>query len=209
MLAAASLLGGAGAGAGYTRQIVFLALAGEPWGYMGSRALLWELQRRGASVAGLDFGMVDQVRSGARSGTRSGAIRSAIWRYCGSQCRLRPGWCWRVLAREFAVSSRCIPARPRAQVLEIGPVGRSLLGAASPAQLYAHTQRGDGFGDASAVVEALQAAAAGLPAELQVRRVKENGHAGVACSSSAHACRKGLVPRGGALASPLKLFSSR
>eukprot|EP00798_Chlamydomonas_sp_ICE-L_P024579 gene24579-10192_t len=33
----------------YTRRIIFLALAGEPWGYMGSRRLLWELDPKGAA----------------------------------------------------------------------------------------------------------------------------------------------------------------
>ncbi|GBF91523.1 nicastrin [Raphidocelis subcapitata] len=63
LLAAASLLGDSPAlrAGAADRQVVFLALAGEPWGYMGSKSFLWELERRGAAVAGLDLGLIDQV----------------------------------------------------------------------------------------------------------------------------------------------------
>ena len=61
LLSAASALGATGASASYSRQVVFLALAGEPWGYMGSRAFLWELERGGVTVEGLDLGLVDQA----------------------------------------------------------------------------------------------------------------------------------------------------
>lgn len=75
MLSAMSLLGApadaADAGAagggvaappsGFTRQLVFVALVGEPWGYMGSRAFLWELERGGVTVQGLDLVLIDQV----------------------------------------------------------------------------------------------------------------------------------------------------
>jgi hypothetical protein len=82
MLASAAVLGGAAAPApgapaagreagapegaaprasDYARQLVFVALVGEPWGYMGSRAFLWELERGGATVQGLDLSLVDQV----------------------------------------------------------------------------------------------------------------------------------------------------
>jgi hypothetical protein len=47
------------------RQLVFLALAGEPWGYMGSKRLLWELSQGSAAVAGLQWQLVDQVGRGA------------------------------------------------------------------------------------------------------------------------------------------------
>lgn len=62
LLVAATLLGDArGLRAAADRQVVFLALAGEPWGYMGSKSFLWELERRGAAVAGLDLGLIDRV----------------------------------------------------------------------------------------------------------------------------------------------------
>jgi hypothetical protein len=50
------------------RQLVFLALAGEPWGYMGSRRLLWELSQGSPTVAGLNWQLVDQVRAGRGEG---------------------------------------------------------------------------------------------------------------------------------------------
>ena len=53
--------GGAAPAAALGRQFVFVALAGEPWGYMGSKAFLWELERGGVAVQGLDLALVDQV----------------------------------------------------------------------------------------------------------------------------------------------------
>lgn len=62
MLAAAEALGSsnataalAAAGARYQRRLVFAALAGEPWGMMGSKRLLWELSTAASnsSLAGL------------------------------------------------------------------------------------------------------------------------------------------------------------
>jgi hypothetical protein len=50
MLAAASILGnagGAGAAPRYAKRIAFAALAGEPWGYMGSKRMLFEVSREG------------------------------------------------------------------------------------------------------------------------------------------------------------------
>lgn len=54
--------GGGSPAADYDRQLVFVALVGEPWGYMGSKTFLWELERRGVTVQGLDLALVDQVR---------------------------------------------------------------------------------------------------------------------------------------------------
>ncbi|KAI8468238.1 MAG: Nicastrin-domain-containing protein [Monoraphidium minutum] len=114
LLAAADILGAAppARSRAYARQIVFLALAGEPWGYMGSKAFLWELERGGAAVEGLDLSLIDQV-------------------------------------------------------LEIGPIGRALSGDPQAARLFAHTQRGAAFGDAAPLLDALAAAAEGLPPELK------------------------------------------
>ncbi|KAF8060585.1 zinc finger CCCH domain-containing protein 40 [Scenedesmus sp. PABB004] len=119
LLGALQVLRGA-AGAGYTRRVVFLALAGEPWGYMGSRRLLWEASQGSNATAGLDLALVEQV-------------------------------------------------------IEVGQVGRL---AASPAadgggaRLFAHAQRGPAWGNASAVVAALQAAAG---CEAAVAQVKVRG----------------------------------
>jgi hypothetical protein len=43
------------------RQLLFVALAGEGWGYMGSKRLLWELSQGSTAVQGLKLDMVDQV----------------------------------------------------------------------------------------------------------------------------------------------------
>lgn len=114
LLARGSNSSSGGPGADFQRQLVFAALAGEPWGYMGSRAFLWQLESGAASVAGLDLSLVDQV-------------------------------------------------------IEVGAVGRALLAPGDgPAVLYAHTQRGGAFGDATPLVAALQEAAVALPDALKV-----------------------------------------
>lgn len=43
------------------RRIAFAALAGEPWGYMGSKQLLWQLHQGAESVEGLSLDTIDQV----------------------------------------------------------------------------------------------------------------------------------------------------
>jgi nicastrin len=40
---------------------VFAALAGEPWGYMGSKRLLWDMSRGRVFTAGLNLTDIDQV----------------------------------------------------------------------------------------------------------------------------------------------------
>lgn len=49
----------------YSKRIVFLALAGEPWSYMGSRRLLYEAATGSNATAGLDLGLVEKVRRAA------------------------------------------------------------------------------------------------------------------------------------------------
>ncbi|KAK9823947.1 hypothetical protein WJX72_006597 [[Myrmecia] bisecta] len=61
MLAAAEILGNSTAAAGYSRQLVFAAVNGEPWGYMGSKRFLWELSRGERSTAGLSLNRIEQV----------------------------------------------------------------------------------------------------------------------------------------------------
>lgn len=53
---------GSSAASTYSKRIVFLALAGEPWGYMGSRRLLYEASTGSNSTAGLDLTLVEKVR---------------------------------------------------------------------------------------------------------------------------------------------------
>jgi nicastrin len=45
----------------YSKRIVFMALAGEPWGYMGSRRLLYEAASGSNNTAGLNMSLVEQV----------------------------------------------------------------------------------------------------------------------------------------------------
>ena len=62
MLAAAEIVGNSSLAASFKRRIVFAALAGEPWGYMGSKRLLWELANRENSTEGLALEKFEQVR---------------------------------------------------------------------------------------------------------------------------------------------------
>ncbi len=63
MLAAAKALGAAQDSSGYRRRLVFAAMAGDAWGAMGTRRLLWELQLGSATTAGLNLVDIDQVPS--------------------------------------------------------------------------------------------------------------------------------------------------
>ena len=62
MLAAAEVMGNSSLAADFKRRIVFAAFAGEPWGYMGSKRLLWELAKRENSTEGLALANIEQVR---------------------------------------------------------------------------------------------------------------------------------------------------
>ena len=70
MMGTMELLRATNASATYTRQIVFLALTGEPWDYMGSRRLMWEINNNATSVSGLDLSRIDQVWGGRKAGAR-------------------------------------------------------------------------------------------------------------------------------------------
>jgi hypothetical protein len=61
MLAAAEILGAGGHAPQYRRRLVFCALAGEPWGFMGSKRMLWELAAGGNATAGLALPRIDQA----------------------------------------------------------------------------------------------------------------------------------------------------
>lgn len=87
----------------YQRRLVFMALSGEVWDNMGSRALMWNLYNNATATKGLDLNLVDQV-------------------------------------------------------LEVGQVGRAMSKSGS-VQLYAHTQPGGAYGNASGLVAALSSAA--------------------------------------------------
>ena len=67
MLAAAEILGNNTLNAQYERRLVFAAFAGEPWGYMGSKRLLWELHTGEKSTKPLTLDAIDQVPCCARA----------------------------------------------------------------------------------------------------------------------------------------------
>lgn len=73
------------------RQLVFLALAGEPWGYMGSRRLLWELSQGSPTVAGLNWQLVDQVRAGKGGASGRGSPLVVYWLVFSENWQLKPG----------------------------------------------------------------------------------------------------------------------
>jgi nicastrin len=45
----------------YQKRVVFLAVMGEPWDFMGSRRLLWELENGGLSVQGLEVESIEGI----------------------------------------------------------------------------------------------------------------------------------------------------
>jgi hypothetical protein len=53
------------ASSSYSKRIVFLGLAGEPWAYMGSRRLLYEASTGSNATAGLDLNLVEKVKKGS------------------------------------------------------------------------------------------------------------------------------------------------
>lgn len=64
MLVAADLLKDGASEEDSTHRVAFLALAGEPWDYMGSKRMIWELgQGKGASGNSIPFDLdnVDKV----------------------------------------------------------------------------------------------------------------------------------------------------
>ena len=61
LLAAAEILGNSKLAPGYERRLVFAAFAGEPWGYMGSKRFLWELDNGENSTHPLSLEAVDQA----------------------------------------------------------------------------------------------------------------------------------------------------
>ena len=66
LLVAAQVLGNNTAlTAGYRRQVVLAALAGETWVYMGSRRLLWEMAGAQNSTEGLQLEQISQASAAA------------------------------------------------------------------------------------------------------------------------------------------------
>ena len=62
LLAVADILGNnTAAVATYSKRLVLTALMGEPWGFMGSKRMLWEMYNKADSTSGLDVGNIDQA----------------------------------------------------------------------------------------------------------------------------------------------------
>ena len=61
MLAAAEALANGTDPTAWKKRVVFMALVGEPWGYMGSKRLLWELAIGGNGTQGLQLEDIEQV----------------------------------------------------------------------------------------------------------------------------------------------------
>lgn len=57
------LVDGKSSDAGYNRQLVFLAVAGDAWGNMGSKRFLWEMEREQREwwTPGLNMSDIDQI----------------------------------------------------------------------------------------------------------------------------------------------------
>ena len=64
LLTVADILGNnTAAMATYSKRLVLTALMGEPWGYMGSKRLLWEMYTRADTTTGLDVDNIQQASS--------------------------------------------------------------------------------------------------------------------------------------------------
>ena len=62
LLAVADVLGNnTAAVATYSKRLVLTALVGEPWGYMGSKRLLWEMSSQADTTTGLSLNQIEQV----------------------------------------------------------------------------------------------------------------------------------------------------
>lgn len=62
LLAVTDILGNnTAAVATYRKRLVLTALMGEPWGYMGSKRLLWEMYNRADTTTGLDAENIQQA----------------------------------------------------------------------------------------------------------------------------------------------------
>ncbi len=62
LLAVADILGNNTAVvATYSKRLVLTALMGEPWGFMGSKRLLWEMYDESDTTTGLNLDVIEQV----------------------------------------------------------------------------------------------------------------------------------------------------
>ena len=61
------------------RQLVFAAITGDPWNYMGSRRLSWDIERGTTYTAGLNWTDIDQVCAFACSHFFSSVCCCSSW----------------------------------------------------------------------------------------------------------------------------------
>ena len=62
LLAVADILGNnTAAVATYNKRLVLTALMGEPWGFMGSKRLLWEMYNQADTMTGVDLDHIEQA----------------------------------------------------------------------------------------------------------------------------------------------------
>eukprot|EP00195_Chlamydomonas_chlamydogama_P012863 CAMPEP_0202894688 /NCGR_PEP_ID=MMETSP1392-20130828/4034_1 /ASSEMBLY_ACC=CAM_ASM_000868 /TAXON_ID=225041 /ORGANISM="Chlamydomonas chlamydogama, Strain SAG 11-48b" /LENGTH=710 /DNA_ID=CAMNT_0049579449 /DNA_START=101 /DNA_END=2233 /DNA_ORIENTATION=+ len=85
MLAAMELLRVTNASSTYTRQLLFVAMTGEPWDYMGSRRMLWEMDKNSTTTSGLDLSRIDQVIELGQVGRGYSASTNSTTLYLHSQ----------------------------------------------------------------------------------------------------------------------------
>ena len=91
LLAVADILGNnTAAVATYSKRLVLTALMGEPWGFMGSKRLLWEMYNGADTTAGLSLDSIDQVSSkqGMQIVWLQLGSELAGWSSLGSCCKI-------------------------------------------------------------------------------------------------------------------------
>ena len=77
LMAVADILGNnTAAVASYSKRLVLTALMGEPWGYMGSKRLLWEMYNRADTTTGLDVENVQQASLSRLCSVKTSSIRA-------------------------------------------------------------------------------------------------------------------------------------
>ena len=157
MLAAAEIIGNSTLAASFQRRTVFAALAGEPWGYMGSKRLLWELANRENSTEGLALANIEQVPQLPYYKLEPNTMLHGVPGSFGVTVRL--AWPWCIFEPALLLVETW---SNKMQVIELGQVGRA-DNSSGQQRLYFHSQGGAGFGDAGPIWDALQKASQDVP----------------------------------------------
>ncbi|DBA69331.1 TPA: hypothetical protein ACH3X2_012908 [Trebouxia sp. C0005] len=86
LLAVADILGNnTAAVATYSKRLVLTAFVGEPWGFMGSKRLLWEMYNEADTTDGLNLDVIEQVLEIGQVGRAGGPEAQAFSFYAHSQ----------------------------------------------------------------------------------------------------------------------------